>query len=537
MKTPFSTRFLISSLVVSATVLQAQSKFVYTNNDLFASNSVSGFSVGANGALTEISGSPFSTGGGGTGGGGYAVNRIVVAGAGKYLYASNGGDHNIAAFSVDANTGFLAAVPGSPFAAGGAWGDITLAGSPDGQFLFVGTASNKALVTFMIGAGGALTQASGIVLPAVPTGMKVTPDGKFLAAGMPGYIAGAVAMFSIAANGALTLVNGMPFLDSGSGNLSSVDINCAGTNVFGSEMTQASTIVDVFSINSSGVLARIQGSPFAPGVGTNSNVAALSANDHFLFVTNQVSATVTAFAVDSAGALTLVAGSPFAIGAGGSSPAGVATDGSFLYVASSSNSVNGPGLVHVFTIAADGSVAAAPGSPFSTGQSGSNLLSLTAFPAKACAAPGGGTPPPPDPDPVPPPPTEPPPTVPPPPSNGPMAVKIDIKPEGDGHDDHDDKNKINPKSHGKVKVAILSGVGFDAPRQVDMNSLTFGHNGSEHSLAFCDAHREDANADRRPDLTCHFYVDKANFQKNDTIGILKGKMLDGTSIEGSDSIR
>jgi hypothetical protein len=118
-----------------------------------------------------------------------------------------------------------------------------------------------------------------------------------------------------------------------------------------------------------------------------------------------------------------------------------------------------------------------------------------------------------------------------------MTVKIDIKPEGDGHDDHDDHNKINPKSHGKVKVAILSGPGFDAPRQVDMNSLTFGHSGNEHSMAFCNVHREDANADRRPDLNCHFYVDKANFQKNDTIGILKGKMLDGTPIEGSDSVR
>src|SRR6185503_16819666 len=148
---------------------------------------------------------------------------------------------------------------------------------------------------------------------------------------------------------------------------------------------------------------------------------------------------------------------------------------------SSANSVNGPNLVHVFAIAADGSLAAAPGSPFSTGQSGSSLLSLAAFPAKACAAPGGGTPPPPDPDPVPPPPTTPPPTTP-PPTNGPMTVKIDIKPEGDGHDDHD---KINPKSHGKVKVAILSGPGFDAPRQVDMNSLTFGHSGNEHSMAFC----------------------------------------------------
>src|SRR2546429_5344585 len=51
----------------------------------------------------------------------------------------------------------------------------------------------------------------------------------------------------------------------------------------------------------------------------NSNVAVLSSDDHFLFVTNQISATVTALAVNATtGALTLVAGSPFAIGAGGS---------------------------------------------------------------------------------------------------------------------------------------------------------------------------------------------------------------------------
>src|SRR5438309_300859 len=187
MNAPFSTRLLMSSLVLCGAGLQAQSRFVYTNNDLFSANSVSGFSVDANGALTQIAGSPFATGGGGTGGGAFAVNRITVAGGGKFLYASNGADHNISVFAVDASFGFLTPVTGSPFSAGATatWGDISLAGSPDGHFLFAGVASNSTVVTFTIGADGSLSQAARWITPAAPGGMKVSADGTHLAVGLP----------------------------------------------------------------------------------------------------------------------------------------------------------------------------------------------------------------------------------------------------------------------------------------------------------------------------------------------------------------
>src|SRR5437764_1015237 len=117
MRLPLSILSIVSGLVTVSTGLEAQPRIIYANNDAYGSNTVSSFSADGNGVLTEISGSPFATSGGGTGGGGYAVNRIVVAG-GKFLFASNGGTHDISAFSIEPNTGFLTPVPNSPFSAG-----------------------------------------------------------------------------------------------------------------------------------------------------------------------------------------------------------------------------------------------------------------------------------------------------------------------------------------------------------------------------------------------------------------------------------
>jgi 6-phosphogluconolactonase len=510
MRAPLSTAVMIIGLVGYSASLEAQSRFVYTNNDVLTTNTVSGFSVAANGAISEIAGSPFPTGGGGTGGGGFAVNRVTVAG-GKFLYASNDGTHDIGAFVIDPVAGGLTQVPTSPYSAGAnsGWGDISLAASADGQFLFAGVASNLTVVTFGIGTDGSLTPLSSVASPASPAGMKASTDGNYLAVGLPNYgIFGAVAMFSVGSNGALTLVNGVPFANSGpAGNLSGIDIDCAGGHMFGSDTIAGPATVDVFSIGSGGLLSAIQGSPFSAAAGANSNVAVLSPNDQFLFVSDQGSASITVFGVSS-GALSVVAGSPFA--ATGGIPVGMATDqsGSFLYVAGS------PNLIHVLSIAANGALSEVPGSPFNTNQSSGQLLSLAAFPAKSCAAGPVG-----------------PPVTPPPVTPGPTTVTIVIMPGEDNDSDKDDR--INPKSHGKIRVAVLSTSTLSAPGHVDMTSLTFGHTGDEKSLASCNTHREDVNRDHMPDLVCRFEIRKANFQKGDTIGILKGMLLDKTPIQGT----
>jgi probable HAF family extracellular repeat protein len=111
-----------------------------------------------------------------------------------------------------------------------------------------------------------------------------------------------------------------------------------------------------------------------------------------------------------------------------------------------------------------------------------------------------------------------------------IEVAIDIKPGSY-------PNSINPKSKGKIPVAILSTEGFDAPSQVDRDSLTFGSTGDESSLAFCNRKGEDINGDRLKDLVCHFYTEDTGFLCGDTEGVLKGQTLDGTLIEGRDSVR
>jgi lactonase family protein with 7-bladed beta-propeller len=390
MTKPLSTVCTIAGLMAYTAFLNAQANFVYTNDNVTGSNSISGFAVDANGGLTPVPNSPFATGGAGTGGGGFAINRIVVSG-GKYLYASNGGTSDISAFVIDPTLGGLTAVPGSPFPTGATAGffDLSLAASPDGKFLFAGLSSNNAVISFSINVDGSLSQAATADLPAPPDGMKVTADGQHLAVALPTYVGfGAVAIFSIASDGTLTMVNGLPFI--GAGSVAGIDVNCASNQLFGGVITQNGTLVDAYNIDTGGLLSRVQGSPFSSVAGTNSNVVLLSPNDQFLFVSNQFSQSITAFAVDVAGALTLVGGSPFLIGASATNPAGMATDqgGAFLYVASN------PNLIQVFGIAADGSLTPAAGSPFSTNQQG-GLLSLAAFPAKACGNSGGGPPPPP----------------------------------------------------------------------------------------------------------------------------------------------
>jgi len=80
-------------------------------------------------------------------------------------------------------------------------------------------------------------------------------------------------------------------------------------------------------------------------------------------------------------------------------------------------------------------------------------------------------------------------------------------------------------------------VDFDAPSDVMIPLLTFGRSGNEQSLSGCGQGGEDVNEDGLADLVCHFLTRLTGFQAGDTEGILKGVTIEGTPIEGSDSVR
>ncbi len=111
---------------------------------------------------------------------------------------------------------------------------------------------------------------------------------------------------------------------------------------------------------------------------------------------------------------------------------------------------------------------------------------------------------------------------------GVVIVSIDVDPGND-------PPTINAQSQGKIPVAILSNVTFNAPAQVKVSSLTFGHTGNEASLAFCSG-AEDVNGDGIPDLVCHFNNPQTGFLDTDTVATLKGTTNGGSSFMGTDTI-
>lgn len=388
MKKAFLSLFTLMVSALFATNLRADLTFVYTNDDVNP-NTVSAFGVDASGFLTPVPGSPFPTGGIG-GGAAFTASRITTVG--NFLYVSNGGSNNVSAFSIDSASGVLTPVAGSPFATGGTAGSIgiSLAGTPDGNFLYAINGISQDVRIFHIGPGGELTP----VGPLVPTGVrlqsgaKVSPDGQWLAVVLGSFgLHGAVAMFSIdSTTGELAPVAGSPFpirpSGENDGRAIGIDINCASDTLFVGEVTPGTTVLDVFSINqASGALTPIPNSPFESG-GVNSSVPLLCTDDTILYVSNQgfpLPATVSSYTVAADGSLSLVPGSPFSAGPGALEPVGMATDqaGTFLFVANVNAGVS------VYGTDSTGFLMLVPGSPFPTGRP-RGLRALAAFPPKVC---------------------------------------------------------------------------------------------------------------------------------------------------------
>jgi hypothetical protein len=105
-----------------------------------------------------------------------------------------------------------------------------------------------------------------------------------------------------------------------------------------------------------------------------------------------------------------------------------------------------------------------------------------------------------------------------------LQINIEIKP-GSG-----EVAPINPKSRGKIPVALLGASDF-VVSEVDADSVTFGHSGDEKSLSKC-GEPTDVNGDAFPDLVCHFENQAAAWAPTDDEGILKGELGSGVKFEG-----
>src|SRR5215467_8916980 len=125
-----------------------------------AHNAVLGFAIQGGGALSPINGSPFIAGALPTG--------LAIDPQGALLYVANKGSNNVSGFAIDASSGALGAISGSPFATGGV-GPAAVAVDSNSSFVYVGEQGSHDVASFSIGGNGALKLVAGSPFGAATT--------------------------------------------------------------------------------------------------------------------------------------------------------------------------------------------------------------------------------------------------------------------------------------------------------------------------------------------------------------------------------
>ena len=294
-------------------------KFAYVTNvtdgtSRSATGSVSAYAINArSGALTQVEGSPFTSGG-------IEPWEMTIGPFGRLAYVTNFYSDNVSVYHINPSSGILTQVQGSPFGTGAEPAEVAVA--PTGRFVYVANGGGESVSAYHINpSGGVLTQVQGSPFAAgsYPWGVAVDPSDKF--AYVTNYDSDNVSAYHInPSSGVLTQVQGSPFA-AGSGSFG-VAIDPAGPFLY--VVNEHSDNVSAYHINpSSGVLTRVQGSPFAAGA--DAYGVAIDPSDKFAYVANarwgSAAGTISAYAIKPSGALMQVNGSPFEAGGG---PVGLA---------------------------------------------------------------------------------------------------------------------------------------------------------------------------------------------------------------------
>ncbi len=334
------------------------------------------YTIGTNGLLQPVTGSPFNLPGGSAlrfipngnfgytnAGAEYSVNTTTGALAqlgtatvgdipydaaltpsGGFLYILNYGDGTVSAFSVNQTTGALTAVTGSPFLVGDIFPAAAVV-SPNGKYLFVAnfSANNAGSISVLSinTATGALTPITGSPFTGSgpPNGIAINPAGTELFVAATGVDA-----YSInATTGALTAVTGSPFATPAAP--FGVTVDPTGKFLYASIFGSTAPDVITFSINSTtGALTQLRAQGLAGNQGEALAIAegtkAVTYTPKFAYVTNEIDKTIGEYTIsDSTGALTAVSGSPIS---DADQPFAIAAtpSGAFIYTANVNDSVS-----------------------------------------------------------------------------------------------------------------------------------------------------------------------------------------------------
>ena len=341
---------------------------VYLDGNTAGANTIAGFVRNGNGSLTALPGSPFAAGGAGLAGV-PSQDAVKFADHGRYLLAVDAGSNQISVLRVGWH-GSLTPVPGSPFSSGGVEPN-SIAVHDD--LVYVSNLGSPNYTGFFLTPWGSLRPIpnSTVTLPAGEnTGdIVINNEGtKLIGAVIGGTTPGSsvINAFRVNWDGRLAVAPGSPYPAQGLGAFGSEFSPINPNQVFVSNAHNGPGLgtVSAFEDSWNGALSPIGASPFADNQ-TAPCWLVVSHDGRRLYALNTGTGSVSSYSVAADGTLTLLASTPLTDAAGGAitgTDVTVSNDDSTLYVNEAKN-----GTVGAYAINPDGSVTQLPGSPYATG--------------------------------------------------------------------------------------------------------------------------------------------------------------------------
>jgi YVTN family beta-propeller protein len=335
--TPKSPATVATGASPSDVTISVDGKYAYVVNQ--GANTVSQYLVSATGTLSAMAAPPVATAGGAT--------SSVLSIDGKSFYVTSQNGQAVSQYTVTANGSLSPKVPATVATNGFAF---AIALNPDGKTAYVTNFNTNTVAQYAVGATGALTPKVPFTVATgdTPLGIALSPDGK--SAYVTNNNANTVSQYTVGATGLLSPKT--PSTVGTEGTPRGVTVSPSGNNVY---VTNANgNSVSQFTVTAGGALLPM--SPASVATGGGPYALTMSADGKSAYTADRNGSTVTQFNVAANGALspkspaTIVPGpNPLAVAFAtppllvGLSPTGVASSatGNRIYVANAgSNSVS-----------------------------------------------------------------------------------------------------------------------------------------------------------------------------------------------------
>ena len=340
-------RRLLSSLLIplaglAATVLPTTAAasgspvvgHAYVNDNTAGTNTIAVLDRHADGRLTPRAGSPFSTGGVGTGTGLASQGAVQVTPDGRFVIAVDAGSDQISVLRIQ-DDGSVKQVIGGTVSSGGS---LPVSIAVHGNLVYVANAGDGAsnYTGFRLAANGRLRPIADSTV-ALPDGSQ---PGDVLFNGPGTKLVGTrintslIDSFTVGSDGRLTAAVGSPYAAQGAGPFGSEfrPTNPDQLYVSNAHDGAGAGTVSAFNDSATGVLSAIGSSPFADNQ-TAPCWVEISHDGRFLFAVNTASGTISRYSIADDGQLTLLGSTPvIATGGVGAVDAALSPDGATLYV-------------------------------------------------------------------------------------------------------------------------------------------------------------------------------------------------------------